>query len=411
MAKVFEATVTAPVNIAVIKYWGKRDAALILPTNSSLSVTLSQDHLSTRTTIRAAPEFTGDRLWLNGVEESIAASKRLINSITTARKLRAALEQQDADAAPLSTWGLHICSENNFPTAAGLASSASGYAALVSALGALFELPQSASDLSRVARVGSGSACRSMFGGFVAWQAGISDDGSDSQAVQVADRQHWPELQALVLVVSDQKKTVSSTAGMQTTVDTSQLFAERVRTVVPQRMEAMQKAIAERDFAAFAEITMRDSNQFHAVCLDTYPPISYMNDTSRAIAGIVHAFNTAVGRVAAAYTYDAGPNAVIYALKDDMRDIVELFTHCFPRPDAVLPETFYANSFAVFDTPGAPGTRITNPNVAQLAQTAGKFPAGSVRRFIHTEVGDGPRVLPASQSLLDAAGMPKHVRE
>ncbi|KAJ2466893.1 diphosphomevalonate decarboxylase, partial [Coemansia sp. RSA 2320] len=94
MEKVYEATVTAPVNIAVIKYWGKRDSALILPTNSSLSVTLSQDHLSTRTTIRASPAFACDRLWLNGIEEDIAASKRLVNSITTARKLRDAFERK-----------------------------------------------------------------------------------------------------------------------------------------------------------------------------------------------------------------------------------------------------------------------------------------------------------------------------
>ncbi|KAJ2785501.1 diphosphomevalonate decarboxylase [Coemansia interrupta] len=418
MGKVYEATVTAPVNIAVIKYWGKRDSALILPTNSSLSVTLSQDHLSTRTTIRASPDFTIDRLWLNGVEEDINASKRLVNSITTSRKLREALEEkqkQDGIPAesvvPLSQWKIHVCSENNFPTAAGLASSASGYAALVSALGTLYELPQTTSELSRVARVGSGSACRSMFGGFVAWQAGMADDGHDSLAVQVADRQHWPELQALILVASDKKKAISSTAGMQTTVETSSLFAERVRTVVPQRMEAMKAAIAKRDFEAFAEITMRDSNQFHAVCLDTYPPISYMNDTSRAVAGLVHAFNSARGRTAAAYTYDAGPNAVIYALKSDMRDLVELFTYCFPREDNILPDAFYPDPFGIFDSPEQAGHRLTDPVVSKLASTVGKYSAGSVRRIIHTEVGDGPRVLPVSQSLLNDVGMPKRARE
>ncbi|KAJ2700848.1 diphosphomevalonate decarboxylase [Coemansia sp. IMI 203386] len=418
MGKVYEATVSAPVNIAVIKYWGKRDSALILPTNSSLSVTLSQDHLSTRTTIRASAEFPADRLWLNGVEEDIAASKRLVNSITTARKLREALEDKqrrdgipDEAVVPLSKWKIHVCSENNFPTAAGLASSASGYAALVSALGALYDLPQSTGELSRVARVGSGSACRSMFGGFVAWQAGVADDGNDSLAVQVADRQHWPELQALILVASDKKKAISSTAGMQTTVETSSLFSERVRTVVPQRMEAMKAAIASRDFETFGEITMRDSNQFHAVCLDTYPPISYMNDTSRAVAGLVHAFNAVRGRVAAAYTYDAGPNAVIYALKDDMRDVVELFTSCFPRDDTMLADAFYADPFGVFASPDEAGKRVTDPAVAELAATAGKYAAGSVRRIIHTEVGDGPRILPASQSLLSDVGMPKRARE
>lgn len=412
MDKVYEATVSSPVNIAVIKYWGKRDSALILPTNSSLSVTLSQDHLSTRTTIRASPDFPKDRLWLNGIEEDIASSRRLINCITTARKLRADLEAGIGNgAAPLSKWCIHVCSENNFPTAAGLASSASGYAALVSALGVLFELPQSASELSRVARVGSGSACRSLFGGFVAWQAGVSEDGSDSLAVQVADRQHWPDLQALILVVSDKKKTVSSTAGMQTTVETSELFAERVRRIVPKRMEAIQKAIANRDFATFAEITMKDSNQFHACCLDTYPPIAYMNDTSRSIAGLVHAFNAARGKMSAAYTYDAGPNAVIYALKEDMNDLVELVTHCFPRDDSILADTFYSDPFSVFDSPDQLGQRLTNPDVAKLAETVGKFGAGAVRRIIHTEVGDGPRVLPPSRSLLSDVGMPKRARQ
>ncbi|KAJ2550528.1 diphosphomevalonate decarboxylase [Coemansia sp. RSA 1933] len=416
MTKIHETTVTAPVNIAVIKYWGKRDSALILPTNSSLSVTLSQDHLSTRTTIRASADFSEDRLWLNGVEEDIAASKRLLNSISTARKLRKAVEQKQRadgvkDVAPLSEWAIHVCSENNFPTAAGLASSASGYSALVSALGVLFELPQTASELSRVARVGSGSACRSMFGGFVAWRAGVADDGSDSFADQVADHTHWPGLQALILVVSDKKKTVSSTAGMQTTVETSELFAERVRSVVPQRMQAMEKAIASRDFGTFAEITMRDSNQFHAVCLDTYPPISYMNDVSRSIASIVHAFNAVCGRLAAAYTYDAGPNAVIYAMRDDMRDLVELFTYCFPRDAVVSATDFYADPFGVIGSAGSVGDMPSSPGVAQLAQTAGRFPSGSVRRIIHTEVGDGPRVLSASQSLLDDAGMPKRAKE
>ncbi|KAJ1663845.1 diphosphomevalonate decarboxylase [Coemansia sp. RSA 1813] len=416
MPKIYETTVTAPVNIAVIKYWGKRDSVLILPTNSSLSVTLSQDHLSTRTTIRASAEFVEDRLWLNGVEEDIAASKRLVNSITTARRLREAVEQKQRDAGakdvvPLSKWPIHVCSENSFPTAAGLASSASGYSALVSALGVLFELPQSASELSRVARVGSGSACRSMFGGFVAWRAGVAADGNDSFADQIADHKHWPELQALILVVSETKKTVPSTAGMQTTVETSELFGERVRSVVPKRMQAMEKAIAERDFGTFAEITMRDSNQFHAVCLDTYPPVSYMNDLSRSIANIVHAFNSVRGRPAAAYTYDAGPNTVIYALKDDMRDLVELFTYCFPRDPAVLADDFYADPFGVLASASAVGHAPTTASVAQLAKAAGQFPPGSVRRIIHTEVGDGPRVLSASQSLLNEAGMPKRAKE
>ncbi|KAJ2526231.1 diphosphomevalonate decarboxylase [Coemansia sp. RSA 1933] len=136
-----------------------------------------------------------------------------------------------------------------------------------------------------------------------------------------------------------------------------------------------------------------------------------MNDVSRSIASIVHAFNAVCGRLAAAYTYDAGPNAVIYAMSDDMRDLVELFTYCFPRDAVVSATDFYADPFGVIGSAGSVGDMPSSPSVAQLAQTAGQFPSGSVRRIIHTEVGDGPRVLSASQSLLDDAGMPKRAKE
>lgn len=135
--------------------------------------------------------------------------------------------------AQLSSWPLRICSENNFPTAAGLASSASGFAALIYTLATLFGLPPAVdnSQLSRIARQGSGSACRSLFGGFVAWQGGEKADGSDSLAVQVASREHWPDLHALICVVSDAKKGTPSTAGMQRTVATSPLLQHRIKDV------------------------------------------------------------------------------------------------------------------------------------------------------------------------------------
>ncbi|KAF9217313.1 diphosphomevalonate decarboxylase [Podila verticillata] len=228
----FEATCTAPVNIAVVKYWGKRDTSLILPTNSSLSVTLSQDQLHSKTTIRASADFTSDRLWLNGIEESITSNKRLVACLRETRALRTKIEAEDASAPKLAHLNIHICSENNFPTAAGLASSASGYACLVYTLSKLFQLPLDASDLSIVARQGSGSACRSLFGGFVAWEMGERADGSDSKAVQIAPETHWPDLQALICVVSDEKKGTSSTEGMQLTVKTSPLLQERIKNVV-----------------------------------------------------------------------------------------------------------------------------------------------------------------------------------
>lgn len=213
-------------------------------------------------------------------------------------------------------------SSNNFPTAAGLASSAAGFAALVRAIADLYQLPQSPTELSLIARQGSGSACRSLLGGYVAWDHGTQENGLDSVARLVAPRSHWPEMRALILVVSAAKKGVSSTTGMQTTVETSSLFRTWADTVVPARMREMETAIAARDFDTFARVTMREANSFHAICLDTEPPILYLNDVSRAAIRAVQALNaSAGGRYLAAYTFDAGPNAVIYYLDHD-RDAV-----------------------------------------------------------------------------------------
>lgn len=158
-------------------------------------------------------------------------------------------------------------------------------------------------------------------GGYVAWDAGTAADGGDSRARLVAAQSHWPEMRALILVVSAVKKDVSSTSGMQNTVATSSLFPHRTTVVVPQRMKEMEEAIAKRDFDAFGLITMKESNSFHATCLDTSPPIFYLNDISRSAIRVVESLNASQGRVVAAYTFDAGPNAVIYFLDED-RDIV-----------------------------------------------------------------------------------------
>ncbi|GAN02670.1 diphosphomevalonate decarboxylase [Mucor ambiguus] len=405
-------TCTAPVNIAVIKYWGKRDTELILPTNSSLSVTLSQDILHSKTTISAAKEFSHDRLWLNGIEEDITKNKRMHNCFRETRAIRQAMEAKaEAEGTPiepLSTYPVHVCSENNFPTAAGLASSASGLAALVYTLSQLFELTISTSEVSRIARQGSGSACRSLFGGFVAWEMGEKEDGSDSYAVQIAPETHWPDLQALICVVSDAKKGTSSTAGMQSTIKTSLLMNERINNIVPARMEGMKKAVLDKDFQSFAELTMRDSNQFHAVCLDTYPPIFYMNDTSRAIIQLIHEYNATSpdGKLKAAYTYDAGPNAVIYAPKENMAEIIQLIGHYFPSNKE--PAEFFANPYNAIN--GKLGQDFIPKDHANFNQNVIPVqPAGSVSRLLHTKVDDGPRVLSQDESLLKEDGLPKRL--
>lgn len=391
MSQVYEATCSAPVNIAVIKYWGKRDTKLILPTNSSLSVTLSQDDLRSTTTIRASETFSRDRLWLNGNEQTEGVNEgRTGACIREMKKLRAEAESKNSSLPKLASLPIHIVSENNFPTAAGLASSASGFAALAYTLYTLYGLSStvSASQLSRIARQGSGSACRSVFGGYVAWEMGSAADGEDSLAVEVAPQSHWPEMDALICVVSDLKKGTSSTSGMQRTVETSPLLQHRIRDVVPRRMQQISNAILERDFETFANITMQDSNQFHAVCQDTHPPIFYMNDVSRAIITAVNELNRAAGRTIAAYTYDAGPNSVIYALKQDM-----------PSIKGIISELFLQDFQQSGDAPAKPqGWEEKN------VQTGFK---GGVSRLIHTKVGDGPRTLDSKQEgLIGEDGMP-----
>lgn len=221
---------------------------------------------------------------------------------------------------------MRLVSANNFPTAAGLASSAAGFAALVRAIADLYELPQPPTQLSLIARQGSGSACRSLMGGYVAWRSGTAEDGSDSIAEEVAPVSHWPEMRALILVVSADKKDVGSTVGMQTTVHTSQLFHSRLE-VVPKRMAEIEKAIAEKDFETFARITMQDSNTFHACCLDSWPPIHYLNDVSKAAMDAVNSINRRAGKLVCAYTFDAGPNAVIYYLEEDTHKVAGIFRH------------------------------------------------------------------------------------
>jgi diphosphomevalonate decarboxylase len=150
-------------------------------------------------------------------------------------------------------------------------------------------------------------------------------DGLDSRADLVAPASHWPEMRALVLVVSAAKKGVPSSAGMQQTVATSGLFQHRISQIVPANMVAMEKAIKDKDFPLFAEVTMRDSNSFHACAADTYPPIFYMNDVSRAAIRAVEVINAKAGKVIAAYTFDAGPNCVVYYLEENAATVVGAF--------------------------------------------------------------------------------------
>lgn len=127
------------------------------------------------------------------------------------------------------------------------------------------------------------------------WYMGTLDDGFDSMAKQIVPANYWPEMRVLILVVNDNQKKYSSSSGMERSVETSECLKYRANTIVPKRVEAMVKAIQQKDFEVFAKITMQESNQFHAMCLDTYPPCVYMNDISHAISELIHLYNSIKG--------------------------------------------------------------------------------------------------------------------
>ena len=165
---------------------------------------------------------------------------------------------------------------------------------------------------------------------------GSSPDGKDSIASQVIDEQHWPDMRVLILVANRAQKETSSTDGMQRTVHTSPLLAHRAAQLVEPRMAAMEQALQARDFSTFARLTIQDSNNFHACCLDTYPPIIYLNQTSQHVIAALTAVNgvEGEGREVAAYTFDAGPNAVVYCLEKDVRQLLALFRALYGEGEA-----------------------------------------------------------------------------
>lgn len=269
-------------NIAFVKYWGKKDEGENVPLNGSISHTLNMLH--TRTVIRHSHAAGHDVIRYGEGELQRADSK--------AEKVIAHFRGLTGDRAPFL-----ICTESNFPPSCGLASSASGISALVLALDDFYGTNLPAEELSRVSRQGSGSAARSIHKGIVQMR--------DTHGEFLCE---WPGLKIFAVLVSGEKKRVGSTEGMKRTAETSSLFRQR-QEGVGKRLCRMEAYILQRDFEAFALLTMQDSNEMHACCMDSFPPIFYLNEQSRRVIEDVHALNK--DQVRAAYTFDAGPNAFI----------------------------------------------------------------------------------------------------
>lgn len=294
----------APSNIALCKYWGKRDTDLNLPVTSSLSISLG--HLGTTTTIE--PKAGTDDVVLNGLP--VPADTGF------ARRLRDYLDP----FRPAPGEGFRVVTANTIPTAAGLASSASGYAALVIALDALFGWNLSRGELSILARLGSGSASRSVYHGFVEWQAGTRPDGMDSRAEKLDIT--WPELRIGLVKISVEEKSVSSRDAMKSTVDTSLLYRVWPEQVA-RDLAALHGAIQRGDFEALGRTAENNALAMHATALAAWPPTLFWKAESVAAMHRVWALRRQ--GLPVYFTMDAGPNLKLIAENKNVREIQREF--------------------------------------------------------------------------------------
>ncbi len=280
-------TARAHPNIAFIKYWGNIDDELRLPANPSISMNL--DGLYAETTVTWQPDLQQDTLILNDEPQQGAALQRVSLHLDALRQ-RLGIEGYAA-----------VSSKNNFPMGTGIASSAAAFAALTLAACAAAGKNLSERELSTLARLGSGSASRSIPGGFVQWHAG--DTHEASYAESVAPATYW-NIVDVVAVVSSKHKTVTSQHG-HPTANTSDLQAARVAKA-DQRLQQVRQAILERDFTTFAEVVELDSNLMHAVMMTSRPPLFYWLPATLAIMEAVRQWRAEGIQVC--YTLDAGPN-------------------------------------------------------------------------------------------------------
>ena len=290
----------AHANIALIKYWGKKDDELFLPFTSSLSLTL--DQLYTITSVEIDEALTEDIFVLNGVIQDKNETMKISKFVDFFRK---------------NNRFVRIESFNSFATAAGLASSASGYAALAKALNHEFGWNYSNQELSRITRKGSGSATRSLFGGFAVWQTG-NDESSYGYPLNID-----MDIVMVIGVVNDTKKSQSSRSMMKTTVTQSAYFKAWVQQSEIDYKE-MMTAVERRDLVRIGKIAERNAMMMHATLLANEVPFFYLQPKSLEIIQLVQELREQ--GVLAYYTMDAGPNVKIITNSNYQEQVIKQLT-------------------------------------------------------------------------------------
>ncbi|WP_172369153.1 diphosphomevalonate decarboxylase [Sporosarcina jiandibaonis] len=326
-----EATAKAHTNIALIKYWGKRDEELFLPMNNSLSITLDQFY--TITSVQFCECLTADKFYLNETLATDDETKKISELLDLIRKLSGVKMFAVVDSL------------NKVPTAAGFASSASGFAALAAAATKAIGMDIDEQTLSTIARRGSGSACRSIYGGYVEWQKGELLDGTDSYAEQVLHEKEW-DLTILSVLLEPKEKKILSREGMRRSVETSPFYQGWLETV-DEDLEVAKQAINERNFEMLGEVLERNAMKMHATTLGANPPFMYWQSATFDVMEKVQELRESGFR--AYFTIDAGPNVkVLCQPKDEeyvrgalmaLTPVQDVYT-CHPGPGiSYLPHT------------------------------------------------------------------------
>lgn len=296
-----KATAIANANIALVKYWGKRNPFLILPQNGSISMTCQG--LWAKTTVEFG-DFEKDEIIIND-EELKKDEKDILGHLEKIRNLAGIREKAK------------LVAEINFPVAAGLASSAAGLASATLAATKAAGLNLGERELTILTRQGSGSACRSICGGFAEWFRGEKEDGLDSFAETIASPDHWPDFRIIACIVSEKKKPIGSRAGMSQTVETCPYYTKWVESAT-RDLESMREGIKSRNFEQVGSIAELNCLKMHATMMTTVPPIIYWTPETLEV---IHAVRVWREELPSYFTIDAGPQVKVLCLESNSREL------------------------------------------------------------------------------------------
>ena len=341
---IYKGKAKGPINIALIKYWGKADEDLITPLNNSISLTLDMNtfYTETKVTIEKIEENSNNEIKENIITLTInGKSSNITNRIKNVFKKFLSLDIPICKELSSKLLKIKIESINTFPIASGCASSASSMAALVLSISSALNLQNilSKTELSKIARIGSGSACRSIFGGICEW---VTGDDNISCAQQLYKNDYW-DLGVKLIIVNQKEKDISSSIGMKITKETSDLFKYRINYIVNNNIEKIKKFLEEKDFNNFAEVIMKDSNNFHACCRDSYPSINYLNEESDFLMKCVFTLNQINKKNICAYTFDAGSNAFLIYEINNKKIIDDFFNYILGNNDMINIDDLFKN--------------------------------------------------------------------